>query len=66
MSEPRVLLADEPTGNLDCRTGEEIIPILRAWNAQQNLTIVMVTHDQTVAEQADRAVRLVEGRVEEA
>jgi lipoprotein-releasing system ATP-binding protein len=66
MSEPRVLLADEPTGNLDCRTGEEIIQILRALNAQQNLTIVMVTHDQTVAEQADRAVRLVEGRVEEA
>jgi lipoprotein-releasing system ATP-binding protein len=66
MSEPRVLLADEPTGNLDCRTGEEIIQILRALNAQQNLTIVMVTHDQTVAEQADRAVRLEEGRVEEA
>ena len=63
---PQVLLADEPTGNLDSKTGEEIMEILRTLNADQNLTIVMVTHDSNVAAQADRIVRLVEGRVEAA
>jgi lipoprotein-releasing system ATP-binding protein len=63
---PEVLLADEPTGNLDRTTGQEILRILRTLNRQQNLTIVMVTHDLAIAEQADRIVRLVEGRVETA
>jgi lipoprotein-releasing system ATP-binding protein len=61
---PKVLLADEPTGNLDHTTGEEILAILRTLNDQQNLTIVMVTHDRAIAAQADRTVRLVEGQVE--
>jgi lipoprotein-releasing system ATP-binding protein len=61
---PQVLLADEPTGNLDHATGREILRILRTLNAQQNLTIVMVTHDMAIAEEADRIVRLSEGRVE--
>ena len=64
ISQPRVLLADEPTGNLDRQTGREIMEILRTLNADQNLTIVMVTHDNALAAQADRTVRLVEGRVE--
>ena len=55
-----MLLADEPTGNLDRKTGEEIMRILRSLNAEQNLTIVMVTHDPAIAAQADRTVRLVE------
>ncbi|MBP89215.1 MAG: ATP-binding protein [Planctomycetaceae bacterium] len=66
VARPRVLLADEPTGNLDSKTGEEIMGILRTLNADQNLTIVMVTHDSKVAAQSDRIVRLVEGRVEAA
>jgi lipoprotein-releasing system ATP-binding protein len=61
---PEVLLADEPTGNLDRKTGNEIMQILRTLNAQQKLTIVMVTHDLAIADQADRVVRLVEGQVE--
>ena len=61
---PQVLLADEPTGNLDRSTGQEIMQILRTLNAQQKLTIVMVTHDLAIADQADRVVRLVEGQVE--
>lgn len=64
IAEPQVLLADEPTGNLDSKTGEEIMEILRTLNADQNLTIVMVTHDAAIASQADRIVRLVEGRVQ--
>jgi lipoprotein-releasing system ATP-binding protein len=62
--QPQVLLADEPTGNLDRATGREILRILRTLNTQQNLTIVMVTHDLAIAEEADRIVRLCEGRVE--
>jgi lipoprotein-releasing system ATP-binding protein len=61
---PEVLLADEPTGNLDAATGQEILRILRTLNAQQGLTIVMVTHDLAIAQQADRIVRLAEGQVE--
>lgn len=63
--EPDLLLADEPTGNLDQGTGQEIIRILRTLNRQRNLTIVMVTHDRTIADQADRIVRLTSGRIEE-
>lgn len=61
---PELLLADEPTGNLDQATGQEIITTLRTLNRQANLTIVMVTHDQAIARQADRIARLVEGRIE--
>jgi len=64
VSHPRVLLADEPTGNLDQGNGAEILTLLRTLNHQRKLTIVMVTHDQSIAEQADRVVRLVEGRME--
>jgi len=61
---PQVLLADEPTGNLDRKTGMEIMELLRSLNELEKLTIVMVTHDMAIAEQADRIVRLVEGKVE--
>ncbi len=62
---PQLLLADEPTGNLDHDTGVEIMKILRTLNRQQNLTIVMVTHDGAIADQADRIVRLTGGRIED-
>jgi lipoprotein-releasing system ATP-binding protein len=65
VAEPDLLLADEPTGNLDQSTGQEIIRILRTLNRQRNLTIVMVTHDRAIADQADRIVRLAGGRIEE-
>ncbi len=63
---PQLLLADEPTGNLDQKTGREIIEILRSLNDRENLTIVMVTHDHAIAERADRVIRLVDGQVENA
>jgi lipoprotein-releasing system ATP-binding protein len=63
IAEPELLLADEPTGNLDRQNGEEILSILRSLNAEQNLTIVMVTHDNAIACQADRLVHLTEGCV---
>jgi lipoprotein-releasing system ATP-binding protein len=64
IAQPELLLADEPTGNLDQSTGWEIIQILRTLNERQQLTIVMVTHDQALARQADRIVRLARGRIE--
>ncbi len=66
LAEPSVLLADEPTGNLDRATGEQIMQMLRELNQEQKLTIVMVTHDPWIAEQADRVVRLGEGQIQTA
>jgi len=63
---PELLLADEPTGNLDRGTGREILELLYSLNRQHDLTIVMVTHDPAIARDADRVVRLVDGRVEAA
>jgi lipoprotein-releasing system ATP-binding protein len=64
VTNPQLLLADEPTGNLDRQTGQEILDLLRSLNRRQNLTIVMVTHDNAIAALADRTVRLAEGLVE--
>jgi lipoprotein-releasing system ATP-binding protein len=65
IAEPQLLLADEPTGNLDQATGLEILEILCTLNRRQNLTIVMVTHDPAIARRADRIVRLVDGRLQD-
>jgi lipoprotein-releasing system ATP-binding protein len=64
MGNPEVLLADEPTGNLDADTGREIMDLLISLNAQNDLTIIMVTHDEAIARCAHRSVRLAEGRLE--
>lgn len=65
INEPSLLLADEPTGNLDFKTGESILEAMIEHRAQQGLTMVMVTHDERIAERADRVIRLVDGRVVE-
>jgi lipoprotein-releasing system ATP-binding protein len=62
---PRVLLADEPTGNLDAANGQGVLELLRDLNRERGLTMILVTHDQQIAQQADRVVRLAEGRIEE-
>jgi lipoprotein-releasing system ATP-binding protein len=63
INEPPLLLADEPTGNLDAKTGGGIMDQLLAHRAKTNQTMVIVTHSAEVASRADRVVRLVEGRV---
>ena len=63
VNEPAVLLADEPTGNLDQKTGSEIIGVLEELRASTGQTLVMVTHDASIAARADRVVRLVDGLV---
>ena len=59
---PRVLLADEPTGNLDSQMGDEVMEILEGLNRDEATTIVMVTHDPRLAERTHRTVRLFDGR----
>ena len=62
---PAVLLADEPTGNLDSKTGKQILDVLRKANKQSGQTILMVTHDMSLAEQSDRVLHLRDGRMAE-
>jgi putative ABC transport system ATP-binding protein len=59
---PRLLLADEPTGNLDSKMGEEVMQILEGHNRDAGVTVIMVTHDQRLAERTERIVRLFDGR----
>jgi putative ABC transport system ATP-binding protein len=62
-SNPPILLADEPTGNLDTRTGQEILGLIRDIHRQFQSTVVIVTHDTAVAESCDRTVELRDGRI---
>jgi putative ABC transport system ATP-binding protein len=64
VTDPEVVLADEPTGNLDSAAGEEILRLLRRMRDEKGQTIVMVTHNEHAAEYADRIVRLRDGRTE--
>ena len=64
VKQPRLLLADEPTGNLDSRTSVEILGLLQRLNHEQQLTVVLVSHDETAVEQiADRVLRIEDGRL---
>ena len=60
---PRLLLADEPTGNLDSSTGEQIVELLLAMNRERASTLVLVTHDEALARHADRIITLRDGRI---
>lgn len=63
VNEPAILLADEPTGNLDSQSGKEVMDLLLNLNQQENTTIVLVTHDPKVAAQAKRIVQLFDGLI---
>lgn len=63
VNEPDILLADEPTGNLDRKTGNGIIDLLRGLNERDGQTIVIVTHDTSTAEEANRVINMIDGRV---
>jgi putative ABC transport system ATP-binding protein len=65
-NDPPILLADEPTGRLDSASGKRILDLLEDIRRRRSLTIVMVTHEQHVAERADRTVHMLDGRVESA
>jgi lipoprotein-releasing system ATP-binding protein len=64
VNEPELLLADEPTGNLDSHTGGEIIALLKGLHAEKQTTLVIATHDAAVAAHAERVVQLVDGMIQ--
>ena len=63
INNPKIIFADEPTGNLDSATGEAIMDILKSLHADKGLSLVMVTHDLDLAESSDRIVRMLDGEV---
>jgi putative ABC transport system ATP-binding protein len=63
ITQPDVIFADEPTGNLDSASGAEVLAFLRASVRELRQTVIMVTHDQVAASYADRVVTLADGRV---
>ncbi|MBN1658888.1 MAG: ABC transporter ATP-binding protein [Anaerolineae bacterium] len=64
VSEPAIILADEPTGNLDTRSGEEIMGIFHRLNEERGITVIFVTHDPEIAEQTRRIIRIRDGLIE--
>jgi lipoprotein-releasing system ATP-binding protein len=65
VSRPRVLFADEPTGNLDVKAGSDIVRLLRALNQEEGVTILMVTHNLEIAMQTDRVLRMTAGTIQD-
>lgn len=63
VTNPAIILADEPTGNLDRKTGEEIMDLLKMANERYNETLVVITHDESVALQADRIITIEDGKI---
>jgi putative ABC transport system ATP-binding protein len=62
-TEPRVVLADEPTGNLDSRTGTEVVDLLTSLSEERGHTVILVTHDPEIAAKAHRSIRMQDGRL---
>lgn len=60
---PELILADEPTGNLDTKTGDEIMKLLKELNKDENITIVIVTHEPDIAARARRTIKIVDGKI---
>ena len=63
MNHPLVVLADEPTGNLDSRNSQEIVELLKFSNQQYHQTLIVITHDENIALQADRVIAIDDGRI---
>ncbi len=63
MNAPAVVLADEPTGNLDSKNSQEIMNLLRESNEKFHQTLIMITHDENIALQADRIIAIEDGKI---
>ena len=63
MNHPAILLADEPTGNLDTENSREIISLLRKFNKENNQTVIIITHDERIALSADRVITIEDGQI---
>ena len=65
LTKPEIILADEPTGNLDSKTSEDVLSLLKTTSVKFHQTIVMITHNNAIAELADRVIRIEDGRIKE-
>ena len=63
INNPAIMLADEPTGNLDSKASEEIISLLRLSNKKYNQTVIIITHDEKIALEADRVITIDDGKI---
>ncbi|MCL5970310.1 MAG: ABC transporter ATP-binding protein [Patescibacteria group bacterium] len=63
INQPGLILADEPTGNLDSKTGNEILKLLEELHHKENITVIIVTHDHTVANRTDRIIKIADGQI---
>lgn len=63
MNDPAIILADEPTGNLDSKNSEEILELLKYSNKKYHQTLIMITHDLEIAKQADRMIKIQDGKI---
>ena len=63
MNAPEIVLADEPTGNLDSKNSREIVELLKISNRKYNQTLIVITHDEQIALQADRVIAIEDGRI---
>ena len=63
VARPAIILADEPTGNLDSKTSDEVMSLLKTMIKKYNQTLVMITHDETIAQMADRVIYIEDGKV---
>ncbi len=63
INDPKIILADEPTGSLDTKTGKSILKLMREFNEESETTFIIVTHDRSIAQNTDRIVELVDGRI---
>ncbi len=63
MNMPAVVLADEPTGNLDSKNSQEILELLKLSNKKYNQTLIVITHDENIAIQADRVISIEDGKI---
>jgi len=64
INDPSIIMADEPTGNLDSKVGQEIMDLLLSLNKERGTTLIIVTHDSTIADQTKRVIRLIDGHLE--
>ena len=63
INSPSIILADEPTGNLDSKASEEIISLLKLSNRKYNQTVIIITHDEKIAKQAERIIKIDDGKI---
>ena len=65
ITNPTIILADEPTGNLDSKSSDEIVDLLKKSNKELNQTIIMITHNMEIAKVADRIIKIEDGKIVE-